>query len=123
MLLLQLVKKAHLFCHIHAQHRIKEQNGIIFSNDAIMSADYSNLYIPNLTDIDFLALLIFISRSGYTDAFGDAGTKFRWSYYFGMTSVAEYQTLQLIVDYHFERELDRSVSEALLHFLRFMKWL
>lgn len=35
--------KAHLFGHIHAQHGIKEINGVIFSNGAIMSSDYNNL--------------------------------------------------------------------------------
>jgi Icc-related predicted phosphoesterase len=35
--------KAHLFGHIHAQHGIVTQNGITFSNGAIMNYDYSNL--------------------------------------------------------------------------------
>lgn len=40
--------KAHLFGHIHAQHKIMEQNGIIFSNGAIMNADYTTLNLPNV---------------------------------------------------------------------------
>lgn len=40
--------KAHLFGHIHAQHGVAEQNDIIFSNGAIVSADYSNLNTPNV---------------------------------------------------------------------------
>ncbi|UKI45290.1 MAG: serine/threonine protein phosphatase [Porphyromonadaceae bacterium] len=47
----ELHLRAHLFGHIHAQHGIKEQNGIIFSNGAIMNADYSNLSIPNLIQL------------------------------------------------------------------------
>ena len=43
--------KAHLFGHIHAQHGVREQNGIIFSNGAIMTADYSNLNTPNVLSI------------------------------------------------------------------------
>ncbi|MEZ3550956.1 MAG: metallophosphoesterase [Muribaculaceae bacterium] len=43
--------KAHLFGHIHAQHGIIEQDGIIFSNGAIMNADYSKLSTPNLIRI------------------------------------------------------------------------
>ncbi len=43
--------KAHLFGHIHAQHGITERNGIIYSNAAIMSSDYSNLNSPNLIEI------------------------------------------------------------------------
>ena len=43
--------KAHLFGHIHAQHGILEQNGVTFSNGAIMNADYTNLSTPNLIDI------------------------------------------------------------------------
>ena len=39
--------KAHLFGHIHAQHGIVIQNGITFSNGAIMNADYANLFQPN----------------------------------------------------------------------------
>ena len=35
--------KVHLFGHIHAQHGIVTQNGITFSNGAIMNYDYSNL--------------------------------------------------------------------------------
>ena len=35
--------KAHLFGHIHASHGIIYQNGITFSNGAIMNADYSDL--------------------------------------------------------------------------------
>lgn len=33
--------KAHLFGHIHAQHGMVEQNGVIYSNGAIMNANYS----------------------------------------------------------------------------------
>lgn len=40
--------KAHLFGHIHAQHGVLEQNGIIFSNGAIMNADYTTLNCPNV---------------------------------------------------------------------------
>lgn len=43
--------KAHLFGHIHAQHGVKKQSGIIFSNGAIINADYSNLSNPNLINI------------------------------------------------------------------------
>ena len=39
--------KAHLFGHIHAQHGILKQHGVIFSNGAIMNADYSVLNSPN----------------------------------------------------------------------------
>ena len=41
--------KAHMFGHIHAQHRIIEKNGVIYSNGAIMNTDYSFLNTPNLT--------------------------------------------------------------------------
>lgn len=40
--------KAHLFGHIHAQHGVLEQNGVIFSNGAIMNADYTNLSACNI---------------------------------------------------------------------------
>ncbi len=43
--------KAHLFGHIHRQHGVTEQNGIIFSNGAIMNDDYTNLNIPNIIEI------------------------------------------------------------------------
>lgn len=43
--------KAHLFGHIHAQHGIMEQNGVIYSNEAIMNADYSVLNVPNMISI------------------------------------------------------------------------
>lgn len=43
--------KAHLFGHIHAQHGMIEREGIIFSNGAIMNADYTDLSSPNLIDI------------------------------------------------------------------------
>ena len=39
--------KAHLFGHVHAQHGILNQNGVIFSNGAIMNSDYSTLNTPN----------------------------------------------------------------------------
>lgn len=39
--------KAHLFGHIHAQHGIVEKHGVIYSNGAIMNADYSFLNTPN----------------------------------------------------------------------------
>nr|MBD5376315.1 serine/threonine protein phosphatase [Bacteroides sp.] len=39
--------KAHLFGHIHAQHGVMEHNGILFSNGAIINADYTNLNSPN----------------------------------------------------------------------------
>ena len=40
-----------LFGHIHSQYEVKIFNNTIFSNGAIMNADYSNLRTPNLTDI------------------------------------------------------------------------
>lgn len=43
--------KAHLFGHIHRQHGITEQNGIIFSNGAIMNDDYTNFNSPNIIEI------------------------------------------------------------------------
>ena len=39
--------KAHLFGHIHAQHGLMEQRGVIYSNGAIMNADYTILNSPN----------------------------------------------------------------------------
>ncbi len=44
--------KAHLFGHLHARHGILEQNGITFSNGAIMSADYTVPNTPNLITLD-----------------------------------------------------------------------
>lgn len=43
--------KAHLFGHIHRQHGIMEQNGIIFSNGAIMNDDYEHINTPNIIEI------------------------------------------------------------------------
>ena len=43
--------KAHLFGHIHRHHGIAEQNGMIFSNGAIMADDYSKLNKPNIIEI------------------------------------------------------------------------
>lgn len=43
--------KAHLFGHIHAQHGVIEHNGIIYSNGAIMNANYSVLNVPNIIPI------------------------------------------------------------------------
>ena len=43
--------KAHLLGHIHTQHGTVNQHGIIFSNGAIMNADYSTLSTPNLIEI------------------------------------------------------------------------
>lgn len=43
--------RAHLFGHIHRQHGITVQRGIIFSNGAIMNDDYSNFNTPNLIEI------------------------------------------------------------------------
>ena len=47
----ELQLKAHLFGHIHRQHGITEQNGILFSNGAIMNDDYSKLSIPNIINL------------------------------------------------------------------------
>lgn len=43
--------KAHLFGHIHAKHGMIGHDGIVFSNGAIMNADYTDLSSPNLIDI------------------------------------------------------------------------
>lgn len=40
--------KAHLFGHIHARHGVTRQNGIIFSNGAVMSSDYNDLSSPDV---------------------------------------------------------------------------
>lgn len=42
---------AHLFGHVHRQHGITEQNGIVFSNGAIMNDDYTNFNTPNIIEI------------------------------------------------------------------------
>lgn len=42
--------RLHLFGHIHSQHGITVLDGTIFSNGAIMNADYSDLRMPNLID-------------------------------------------------------------------------
>ncbi len=48
--LLEAVRKvrprAHLFGHIHSQHGVTTQDGIIFSNGAIMNDDYTELNTP-----------------------------------------------------------------------------
>lgn len=43
--------KAHLFGHIHAQHGMKIINGTVFSNGAIVCADYTNLLPANTITI------------------------------------------------------------------------
>lgn len=43
--------KAHLFGHIHRQHGILHKDGIVFSNGAIMSEDYSVLNPPSVIEI------------------------------------------------------------------------
>ena len=43
--------KVHLFGHIHAQHGTLTKEGIIYSNGAIMNADYTNLKSPNIIEI------------------------------------------------------------------------
>lgn len=47
----ELHLKAHLFGHIHAQKGISIQNGVTFSNGAIMSADYAAPNLPNIIEI------------------------------------------------------------------------
>lgn len=55
------------------------------------------------------------------DALGDAGAERRRSDDFCMTSVAEDEALELVVDDDFEGELDAAVTKALFHFLRLVK--
>ncbi len=43
--------RLHLFGHIHAQHGIRTEHGITFSNGAIMNADYTTLNLPNVLEI------------------------------------------------------------------------
>lgn len=43
--------QAHLFGHVHRQHGLIEQKGIVFSNGAIMNDDYSKLNTPNIIEI------------------------------------------------------------------------
>lgn len=43
--------KVHLFGHIHRQHGILHKDGIVFSNGAIMSEDYSVLNSPSVIEI------------------------------------------------------------------------
>ena len=50
----ELYLKAHLFGHIHAQHGITQQKGVIYSNAAIMNSDYTLLNTPNLIEINDL---------------------------------------------------------------------
>lgn len=48
---MKICPRAHLFGHIHRQHGITEQSGIIFSNGAIMNEDYSKLNLPNIIEL------------------------------------------------------------------------
>lgn len=48
--------KAHLFGHIHAQHGVVMQNGVTFSNGAIMHSDYTNLSKPNIIQIQTICI-------------------------------------------------------------------
>ena len=50
-LVMKIHPRSHLFGHIHRQHGVTEQNGIIFSNGAIMNEDYSQLNRPNIIEI------------------------------------------------------------------------
>ena len=43
--------RAHLFGHIHRRQGVTVQNGIIFSNGAIMNEDYSKLNKPNIIEL------------------------------------------------------------------------
>lgn len=43
--------KAHLFGHIHARHGVRTIGNTIFSNGAIMNADYTNLNRYNLIEL------------------------------------------------------------------------
>lgn len=43
--------RLHLFGHIHAAHGTELHDGIIFSNGAVMNADYSDFASPNLIEI------------------------------------------------------------------------
>ena len=43
--------RAHLFGHIHRSHGLMTQNGIIFSNGAIMNDDYTKLNKPNVINL------------------------------------------------------------------------
>ncbi len=47
----ELHLRAHLFGHIHARHGVTEQNGIIYSNGAIMNSDYTTLNAPFVVKI------------------------------------------------------------------------
>lgn len=51
MKLSDLQLKAHLFGHIHAQHGVMTQNGVTFSNGAIMNADYTVITGYNLIEV------------------------------------------------------------------------
>lgn len=48
---MKISPRAHLFGHVHRRHGVTEQNGIIFSNGAIMNDDYTKLNIPNLIEV------------------------------------------------------------------------
>lgn len=43
--------RAHLFGHIHRQHGVAVQNGILYSNGAIMNDEYSKLNTPNIIEV------------------------------------------------------------------------
>ncbi len=45
---MQIHPRLHLFGHIHAQHGIVIEQGITFSNGAIINADYTKIAKPNI---------------------------------------------------------------------------
>lgn len=49
--LIKIHPRAHLFGHVHRCHGVTEQNGIVFSNGAIMNDDYTKLHQPHIIEI------------------------------------------------------------------------
>ena len=43
--------KAHLFGHIHARHGVEKHGGVIYSNGAIMTADYNTVNDPIVIEL------------------------------------------------------------------------
>ena len=69
-----------------------------------------------------MRLVGYVSGGGNADAFGYPLPESGRSDYLHVSSVAQDQAFQLVVDHYVEGDLYASVGETLLHFLRLVEW-
>lgn len=79
----------------------QDNDWILWTYIALMALRTANIMTPTSAKIDS-HIFTLVMGGGYSHTFGDSGSKFGWSYHFGMASVSEDKAFKFVVNHYFQ---------------------